>query len=207
MQFNPITVIDVGAAKGTPELYNAFPDSFYLLIEPLKVFEKVLIKWLTHIKGIYNIAAAGSKKGSVTFNVHSSHLEGSSILKETMGAYADGVEVIVPVIRIDDVIEENKLKGPFLIKVDVQGAELDVLDGALKALANAEVVVLEVSLFEFMKGAPQFYNVISYMKNHGFVAYDIIHGWNRPLDNALGQVDVVFVKEMGMFRQNHSYSN
>lgn len=90
--------------------------------------------------------------------------------------------------------------------MDVQGAELDVLDGALRALENTEVVTLEVSLFEFMKGAPQFTDVVLYMKKHGFVAFDIIHGWNRPLDNALGQIDVVFVKEKGIFRKDHSYA-
>ena len=68
------------------------------------------------------------------------------------------------------------------------------------------MAVLEVSMFEFMVGAPQFYDVISYMKERDFVAFDIIHGWNRPLDNALGQIDVVFVKDEGMFRRDHSYS-
>jgi len=29
---------------------------------------------------------------------------------------------------------------------------------------------------------------------------------DRPLDNALGQIDIVFVKDKGMFRQDHSYS-
>jgi hypothetical protein len=57
-----------------------------------------------------------------------------------------------------------------------------------------------------MKGAPQFSDVIHYMKNLGFVPYDITLGWNRPLDNALGQVDMLFVKDKGMFRKNQSYS-
>jgi hypothetical protein len=109
-------------------------------------------------------------------------------------------------VRIDDILREQQLDGPYLIKIDVQGAELDVLDGAQETLLEAEVVVLEVSLFEFMQGAPQLFDVISYMKNRGFVAYDIILGWNRPLDNALGQVDIAFVKDEGMFRTNHSFS-
>ncbi len=61
-------------------------------------------------------------------------------------------------------------------------------------------------MFQFMKGAPEFFDIVFYMKQHGFVAYDIILGWNRPLDNALGQIDIIFVKENGQFRQNHSYS-
>ncbi len=204
--FQPKTIIDVGVASGTPELYSAFPNSYFLLIEPLKEFEPDLIAILKYYRGSYVLAAAGPQPGQASFNVHKNHLDGSSLCRETMGAEADGYEISVPLIKIDDILEEKQLNGPYLIKVDVQGAELFTLDGASQALKETEVVVLEVSLFEFMIGAPQFYEVISYMKEHDFVAYDIIHGWNRPLDNALGQVDIVFVKNKGMFRRDHSFS-
>lgn len=204
--FQPNTIIDVGVASGTPELYRMFPNSYFLLIEPLKEFESDLISILSQYKGSYVLGAAGPRSGHAAFNVHKNHLEGSSLHNETMGSEADGNEINVPLIKIDDILEERQLEGPYLLKVDVQGAELSTLDGAQQALLKTEVVVLEVSLFEFMVGAPQFYEVISYMKERDFVAYDIIHGWNRPLDNALGQVDVVFVKDKGMFRRDHSYS-
>jgi FkbM family methyltransferase len=204
--FRPRTVIDVGVAKGTMELYTAFPDSFFLLIEPLKEFESDLKSILKKYKGSYVLAAAGSSSGIATFNVHKDHLDGSSLYKETMGTVADGYEITIPTISIDEIMNKKELTGSCLIKIDAQGAELDVLDGAQKTLLETEVVALEVSMFEFMKGAPQLFDVVLYMKNHGFVAYDIIHGWNRPLDNALGQIDIVFVKENGRFRQNHSYS-
>jgi len=123
-----------------------------------------------------------------------------------MGIEADGQETTVPMISLDDIVKEKSLCGPYLIKIDTQGSELDVLDGFRESLPKTEVVVLEVSLFEFMKGAPQFYDVVHYMKQRRFVAYDIILGWNRPLDDALGQVDIVFVKENGFFRESHSYS-
>ena len=142
----------------------------------------------------------------VAFNVHRKHLQGSSLFKEGMGPDADGYETTVPMVRIDDVLKEKRLNGPYLIKVDVQGTELGVLEGAQTALADAEAVILEASMFEFMKGAPQFFNVLSSMRQYGFAAYDILPAANRPLDNALGQVEMVFVKERGRFRQNHSYS-
>lgn len=88
----------------------------------------------------------------------------------------------------------------------MQGAELDVLEGAKLTIAETEAVILEVSFFEFMQGAPVFYDVVHYMKMKGFAAWDILPGWNRPLDDALGQVDIVFVKENGIFRKDHSYS-
>jgi FkbM family methyltransferase len=204
--FVPETVIDVGIAKGTPELYEAFPKSYFLLIEPLEEFESTMKSILKKYNGTYSLSAAGSEKGELVLNVHPQHLDGSSLLKESMGTEADGYERSVPIVRIDDLVNDKKLKGPFLIKIDVQGAELNVLDGCSATLKETEAVVLEVSMFKFMKGAPVFNEVIEYMKNKGFVAYDIIFGWNRPLDNALGQVDIVFVKENGRFRKDHSYS-
>lgn len=204
--FQPKTIIDVGVASGTMELNEAFPDSYFLLIEPLKEFESNLIAILKRYHGSYHLAVAGAETGQVVFNVHSKSLQGSSLYRETMGTGADGYEVTVPMIRIDDIVKEKKLDRPFLIKIDVQGAELDVLEGAKLTMRDAEIIVLEVSLFGFMQNAPQFSDVIVYMKDNGFVAYDIILGWNRPLDNALGQVDIVFTKESGVFRQNHSYS-
>ena len=205
--FYPKTVIDVGVAGGTQELYTTFADSFFLLIEPLKEFESELKVILHQYRGSYVLAAAGAKCGESTFNVHDNHLEGSSLYLETMGIEADGHKITVPMITIDDILKEKSLNGPYLIKVDVQGAELDVLQGSQEALSDTEAVVLEVSMFGFMKGAPQFYDVVSYMKQHYFVAYDIILALNRPLDNALGHVDIIFVKESGRFRENHSFSS
>lgn len=203
--FRPGTIIDVGVADGTYALYSAFPDAYVLLVEPLREFEPDLKIILGRYRGSYVLAAAGAASGQLTFHVHSGQLHGSSLYRDTTGAQADGVERTVPVVRLDDVIKERGLRGPYLIKVDVQGAELDVLDGAPQALAEAEAVVLEVSFFAFMRGAPQFYDIVAAMKQRGFVAYDIIPGLNRPLDNALGQVDIMFVKEAGMFRRSHAY--
>ena len=205
--FEPKTVVDVGVAGGTQELYDNFPSAYFLLVEPLAHFENDLKSILRSYRGTYVLAAAGASDGELEFNVHDTHLEGSSMYRETMGSAADGHAIRVPVRRLDDMSRQHALQGPYLLKVDVQGAELDVLEGAQEVLNDTEAVVLEVSLFGFMKGAPQFYDVIAYMKAHGFVAYDILHGWNRPLDGALGQVDIVFVKEHGRFRRDHAYAD
>ena len=44
------------------------------------------------------------------------------------------------------------------------------------------------------------------MKNLGFVVYDIFGEQFRPLDGALGQIDMAFVKERGIFRTDHAYA-
>jgi hypothetical protein len=47
---------------------------------------------------------------------------------------------------------------------------------------------------------------ITYMKNIGYVVYDIVGGINRPLDYALGQKDLVFVKDNGFFRRSQGWT-
>jgi len=201
----PQTLIDVGFACQTSELYEAFPDATILLIEPLVEFEPFLREICASYNAQYTLAAAGETRGSAVLNVHADKI-GSSLLHEVEGPTVDGSPRTVPVIAIDEVCLERNLRGPFLIKVDVQGAELQVLAGAKRTLQETHAVMLEVTLFGTMIDGPQFYDVIARLKQYGFVAYDFCGFLYRPYDNALCQVDMLFVRENGPFRQSHVYA-
>lgn len=201
----PNTVIDVGAASQTQELYDAFPRAAMLLIEPLVEFELALRKICATYNAQYVLAAAGERSGVATLNVHPG-LFGSSLLNEVEGAAVDGTPREVPVVTIDQLCAEKGLRGPYVIKADVQGAELQALAGAARTLRETEAVILEVSLFGLYIGGPEFYDVISKLKQFGFVAYDLFGFLYRPLDHALSQLDIVFVREEGAFRKSHAYA-
>ena len=203
--YEPAAVVDVGVGNGTFDLYDAFPDASFLLIEPLKEFRPVLEDIAQRFRASYVLAAAGRAGGSTVIFVHA-YLEGSSVLQER-GEQTGIVAREVEMVALDDVCEEKRLTGPYLIKVDVQGGELEVLSGATRLLSDAEVVILEVSLFQFVEGGPELHNVVAFMKAKGFVAYDMFGGHTRPLDGALAQVDIVFVKERGVFRTSHVYGH
>ena len=203
--FRPLTVIDVGVASETADLYQQFKNASILLIEPLVEFEPFLRKICDTFSAQYVLAAAGECPGTAVLNVHSD-MVGSSFLQEVEGPTVDGSPRLVPVVTIDQLCSERNLKPPYLIKVDVQGAELRVLAGAERTLRETEVVILEVTLFGTFIGGPQFYDVIWKMKHLGFVAYDLFGFLYRPFDDALCQVDVVFVRELGPFRQFHVYA-
>jgi len=204
--FQPQTVIDVGVAHYTAALYEAFKDASILLIEPLVEFEPSLRKICETYKAQYVLAAAGESPGTAELNVHTEQLDCSSFLKEAEGPAVDGSPREVAVVTVDQVCLEKKLKGPYLIKVDVQGAELTVLRGAKQTLEETEVVILEVLLFGTLLGGPQLYDMVSKMKDWGFVVYDVFGLLYRPLDNALSQMDMVFVREEGQFRRSHVYA-
>jgi FkbM family methyltransferase len=206
---SPTTVIDVGAAHGefTEECLRVFPSSRYLMIEPLVEYREVLQALqqrcpLAH----YVCAAATSHDGEIVINVHPD-LVGSSVLHEIeSGTGVNGVPRHVPAVTLDNLVKSIGVTGPFLIKIDVQGAELDVLRGAARVLAEAEYVLCEVSLFKFFESGSELVDVVNYIKNQGFVPYDLGGVQYRPLDNALSQIDLAFVKESGDFRLQHCYA-
>jgi FkbM family methyltransferase len=202
----PETVIDVGVAHQTPELYEQFRDAEILLIEPVAEFEPFLRRICAKYRAQYVLAAAGEAPGSAVLNVHANQIDCSSLLKEVEGPEVDGYPRQVPMVTIDQVCAEKNLKGPYLIKADVQGAELQVLAGAQRTLQQTEAVFLEVTLFGTMIGGPQLYDVVSRMKELGFVVYDVYDCNYRPFDSALAQLDMVFVREKGRFRQSHVFA-
>ena len=203
--FKPKTIIDVGVAYGTPGLYGVFEDVNYLLVDPLVEYEDVMKNICAEYPADYVLAAAGPEPGCVTLNVHPD-LSGSSFYKESEGPHVDGMPREVPVVTLDHLCEEKQAEGPYIVKVDTQGADLQVLRGARKVLEQTEVVLLEVFLFQFYTGIPLLAEVVSFMKENGFVAYDIFGGNNRLYDNALAQVDMAFVKEQGLFRESDHFA-
>lgn len=207
--FTPGTVIDVGAAFGifTTECHKIFPDVHYVLVEPIEEYLPVLSKVVDSLPHATNvIAVVAAEDGRVFLNVHHD-LVGSSLYREVEeGTDIDGVRREVRAVTLDRLVGERNSPPPYLIKIDVQGAELDVLAGAQKTLAGTEYVLLEVSLFHFFHQGPEFYDVVVYMKSKGFVPYDIYGMQYRPLDGALSQIDIAFVKEDGQFRTSHHYA-
>jgi FkbM family methyltransferase len=202
----PQTVIDVGVGKQTAELYDGFPEAGVLLIEPVAEFEPYLKEICERYKAQYVLCAAGEARGVATLNVHTEQLDCSSLFKEAEGAPVDGIPREVPMVTIDEVCSERDLKGPYVIKIDVQGAELKVLEGAARVLEETEVVILEVTLFGTMINGPQLADVVTYMKDRGFVVYDVWGCNYRPYDGALAQVDMAFVRGTGPFRKSHVFA-
>jgi hypothetical protein len=92
-----------------------------------------------------------------------------------------------------------------LLKIDAQGYELEILAGADKILPNVKAVILETSLIEVNEGCPLLHEVISSMHERGFVAYDVLELHRRPLDGALFQADVFFLRQDSELRKDKRF--
>ena len=87
----------------------------------------------------------------------------------------------VETLTLDEACEQFNLGYPDYLKIDVEGAELDILSAAPKALQHCSAIKVETSFLEQRKEQPLMQDVTAYLVSQGFVLADIrdIHRWRR----------------------------
>lgn len=97
---------------------------------------------------------------------------GNSIFKEKNDKVFPPENFIVKkTITLDTLVEAKNLPYPDLIKMDIQGNELNALKGATQVLKCCSYLILELQEVEYNEFAPQKYAVIEYLKSIGFVLF------------------------------------
>lgn len=196
----PRTVLDVGAHDGeiSGQLSCLFRPAFVGLVEPLPQMAKVLRSRSFASRQLVFECALGSQSGEAILNVLAS-LPSSSLLEPAEGLEAlfhrpmEQVQSVqVPIRTLDSVFEECRLDQLDLLKIDVQGYELQVFQGGLRTLAHTRMVVTEVSFFEHYLHQPQFVDIYVFLRGQGFELLrlfgHLLDANGRPL-----QCDAVFV--------------
>jgi FkbM family methyltransferase len=189
--FVPMTIVDVGAFEGAWSRIarRTWPDSSLVMIEPNEGKRSGLSDLAKDLNAALVCELLGAENGkTVTFNVMGS---GSSIMVERSSV--PRVTEVRRLRTLDSLLPD--ISPPGLLKIDAQGYELEVLRGAFRVLPSFEAVLLEIAVIEINEGAPLLNEVIAFMKASGFVTYDILEIHRRPLDRALNQIDIIFVRE------------
>jgi FkbM family methyltransferase len=199
--FKPSAVLDIGSGKGYWSVMASlrWPEARFTMIDPLPESEPELISTCRDPRFKYLLLAVGSEPGDAVMNL-TPDSDGSSILGPPDPDPSH--RLTVPVQTLDRLIESGAVEPPQLVKLDVQGFELRVLDGGQKLFDTTDVFVIESNLFEFMPGCPRMHELIDYMAGRGFYPFDFAGLLRRPFENDLGQVDIVFVRGRHPMVQN-----
>jgi FkbM family methyltransferase len=196
----PATVIDVGANVGQfacavlsllrprwVHAFEPFPDAVGALRRTLGTDPRVVVHGV----------ALGADSGELPFHVNA-HSHSSSLLRLAGAhriAFPDATEVAevkVPVRTLDQELAAVELPGPVLLKLDVQGYERWVLEGARETLRRANWVILEASFRPMYEGEPGFLDLVGDMAERGFRLLRPVGWLVAPATGEILQCDVLF---------------
>ena len=197
--YTPKTILDIGANHGgwSRTAGTVFKDAHFFLIEPQEEMRPFLDNFCARNPGSqWILAGAGAENGEMVLTVWDD-LQGSAILApEIQSLTPYKRQRVIPIVAIDRLVSGGQVSQPDLIKIDVQGFEVEVLQGGLGCLGKTAVFIIETSLFHPLGQRPNIYRVIELMEAYGYHIYDIPDLKYRSRDGALGQVDLCFVRSL-----------
>jgi FkbM family methyltransferase len=195
-------VLDIGANKGQYGKslrdaigYKGRIVSFEPLRDAFAILQQTAARdplWESH-----NIAFGGSA-GPATINI-SANSHSSSLLPvsartleiEPSAGYVGTQDVAV--YRLDSVLDRFAQPGDSIfLKIDTQGYELKILNGALGVINRFALIQLETSFFEVYHGETLIGDVIKYLDYMGYRVVSIEPGWENPATGELLQADFIF---------------
>lgn len=181
-------VIDVGVLSGTSELREGFKGCRQILVEPIVEWNDAITAAYSKAGSDFEIVNVAASDFDGTMNMETSTvIPGRAISHARLTEKVTGANLrTVPVRKVDTIVAERVLPKPFLLKVDVDGVDLEVLKGAAETLKHTSVVIVEAHPRDFVERS-------NYIVSKGFQLFDIVN--ICYYDGRLAQIDMVFLND------------
>jgi len=183
------SVVDIGVQDATRELISALPHKHHHLFEPVKLWHAKIKKNYSKIGHTLYPVALSCQNGtawlvqtSLMRNGVATHAYISSTPSEpNQRDIVDCEEMSIR--RLDEY--SSSLGDNFLLKIDVDGKEIDVLNGAIGCLPKASIVIIEADYASLTQRG-------HFLEEHNFQLIDII---DRVMyGEVLWQCDLVYLR-------------
>lgn len=189
------TIIDGGANKGqfARAATEVYPEADIISFEPLPDVARRLRENLKDRSQVtVHELALGARDDTIQFFRQAYTLASSALRPASEAEAGDVLSIDVRAARLDTVLDGITLRRPSLLKLDLQGYELEALHGAPRTLQTIDYVLMEMSFSEGYEGEPGFVEVLDFMRDAGFI-------FIGPID-ALIQADGEVIQMDGLFR-------
>ncbi len=198
--FRPRVVLDVGASTGiwSHTCAQLFPHAIYNLVEALPQKHAGLVHPIDNQQWFMFPVALGSEVSEIDmilptdgFGVY----EASVFGHEKSGRETESIRVKQE--TIDHLVTTHQMKIPDVVKLDVQGYELEVLRGGDCLWGRTEVFIVETSLFRFTPKCPILFEVVEFFEKRGYQLFDTSGEYRSGNAGVLAQVDLMFIAKAG----------
>lgn len=203
------TIIDVGANEGqfaTKIINNGFEGNI-ISFEPLSSAHKRLLKIVKSFNNQNKVnwivekrIAIGNKKKKTIINI-SGNSESSSILKilpkhtSLKPASVTVGKEYVMMKKMDDYLDiVLRQNGPYLLKIDTQGYEMEVLKGSKNVLNIVSYLLVEVSLVELYQGQKLLKDILDFLSKKNFKIWSVDRVMGNKKTGQTYQLDIFFYK-------------
>lgn len=196
------TVIDGGANVGqfARAAAETYPGASIYSFEPLPAEAAQFGRNLADCLQVKLIKSAlGSRDGMVVFHPNE-YSQSSSVLPQT-AIHAQSFSqdrqlapIEVPIMRLDTFASGKTLAAPVLIKLDLQGFEMEALEGGMELLRRTDYVLAETVFERMYEGEPLFPAILSFMNAAGF-AFRMPLALMRDERDMIVQMDALFVRK------------
>lgn len=197
-------LIDIGANIGqfSSEIRRKGYDGKIISFEPLTSAREKLMhqasmddNWIVHDR-----VALGDQNGTIDINISKNSFSSSILpmLETHINAASNsnyiGVEK-TPIVKLDTISNYYlKESSNCFLKIDTQGYESQVLDGASKTLANVKGVLCELSLVKLYEGQELWQDIIKRLEKQGFTLWSLQRGFVDTKNGRTLQMDGIFLK-------------
>lgn len=197
------TIIDVGIGhSGSPFLYKRNWNPYFICIDPLNEAKQFIE---TNLKSdsftFFQCAAGSEQKQNISFYV-SSIPSRTSLLDRTNHDDASTPKELryTDIKRLDDLIDANEITHPSLLKIDIEGGEMECLKGGEKLAESTNYILQELPLTYNYSQTYKFSEIIVFLANLNFQPLMVLKAGNNNLD-------LLFCKEDDPIRSDLAYGN
>jgi len=198
----PKTIIDVGGSHGqfALEAFKQYPGVTIYSFEPLPECYQELVE-LSQLRPDLKPINLGLSDAIGMKDFWVSKFNDSSSLQEMLSAHIEAWpftaterKITVNVTTLDSYARKIKLVPPVLVKIDVQGHEIRVIQGAMNTIKNCQRVIIECNIAPLYKDQPSFDEINNQMKSLGFSLDCYISPLRHPKTREIMSFDLVYFK-------------
>lgn len=178
------TILDVGVQFDTPELRTQFADVHQVLFEPIAEYHETIRHNYAGLSYEIVQAAVSDKEGEMHFHSIRTSEETGYVSHVRPAEKEWPATRSAQSITLDGFLATRALPGPYLLKIDVDGHETAILEGATNTLYHSACLIVETTM-------PHLPDRCALAKNAGMCLWDIVD--LAYYEGNLYQVDLIFL--------------